>query len=114
MEVDNIDQERRKHKRKKVKIMFLIKLGRLFNGRGLLKDINRDGMCLMCPQLFKVRTTILNRDYIGESLQFMIPSERITIEGVIAWVDLKRGEGAIRITSTSDDNRWQEIYGEAQ
>ena len=59
MEVDNIDQERRKHKRKKVKIMFLIKLGRLFNGRGILKDINQHGMCLMCHDLFKVRTNIL-------------------------------------------------------
>jgi hypothetical protein len=114
MEVDSIDQERRKHKRKKVKIMFLIKLGRLFNGRGMLKDINQHGMCLMCNELFKGRTTIQSRDYIGESLQFMIPSERITIEGEIAWVNLKKGEGAIRIKSTSDDSRWQEIYDKAQ
>ena len=44
----------------------------------------------------------------------MIPSERITIEGEIAWVNLKKGVGAIRIKSTSDDNRWQEIYEKAQ
>ena len=114
MEVDNIDKERRKHKRKKVKIMFLIKIGRLFNGRGIAKDINQHGMCLICHHLFKPRIAIQSKDYIGESLQFMIPSERITIEGVIAWVDLKKGEGAIRITNTSDDNRWQEIYEKAQ
>jgi hypothetical protein len=68
----------------------------------------------MCPQLFKPRTTIQPKDYIGESLRFMIPSDGITINGVIAWVDLKKGEGAIRITSTSDDNRWQKIYEKAQ
>ena len=107
-------QERRRQKRKKVKITFLIKLGRLFNGRGFTKDINQHGMCLMCPQLFKPRTTIQPKDYIGESLRFMIPSDGITINGVIAWVDLKKGEGAIRITSTSDDNRWQKIYEKAQ
>jgi hypothetical protein len=114
MEIYNIDQERRKHKRQKVKIMFLIKLGRLFNARGVLKDINQDSMCFMCQQLFNARTNIQPKDYIGESLQFIIPSERITIDGVIVWVNLKKGEGAIRIKKTSDDNRWQEIYQKAQ
>jgi hypothetical protein len=114
MEVDNSEKERRKDKRKKVKITFLFKIGRLFNGRGFAKDINQHGMCLKCPQFFKPRTAIQSKAYIGESLRFMIPSERISIEGVIAWVDLKKGEGAIRIKSTSDDNRWKEIYEKAQ
>jgi len=113
MEAGNTGQERRRHKRKRVKIMFLIKLGKLFNARGMLKDINKDSMCLICQQLFKASTTAQPKDYIGKSLQLMIPSERITIDGVILWVNLKKGEGAIRIKSTSDDNRWQEIYEKA-
>lgn len=114
MDTDTTVQERRRQNRKKVKISFLIKVGSLFNGRGFAKDINQHGMCLRCPQLFKPRTTIQTKDFIGESLKFMIPSDGITINGVIAWVDLKKGEGAIRITSTSDDNRWQKIYEKAQ
>jgi hypothetical protein len=114
MDIENAVQERRKQKRKKIKIPFLIKVGTLFNGRGFAKDINQHGLCLMCPQLFKPRTTLQSKDYIGESLKFMIPSSGITINGVIAWVDLKKGEGAVRITSTSDDNRWQKIYEMAQ
>ncbi len=113
MEAGNTGQERRKHKRKLVKIMFLIKLGKLFNARGMLKDISKDSMCLMCQQLFKASATIQPKDYIGKSLQIMIPSENITIEGVILWVNPKKGEGAIRIKSTSDDKRWQEIYEKA-
>ena len=114
MEVDDVVHERRREKRKKVRIMFLIKIGKLFSGRGIVRDINQHGMCLIFPQFFKSRTSIHYKDYIGESLQFMIPSDRITINGVIAWVDLKKGEGAIRITSTSDYNHWQEIYEKAQ
>jgi hypothetical protein len=39
----------------------------------------------------------------------MIPTEGITINGSIVWVDLKNGEGAISILNTSDDNRWQKL-----
>jgi hypothetical protein len=109
MWVDNVIHERRIEKRKKVKIMFLIKIGRLFSGRGIVKDINQHSMRLMCPQLFKPRTTIQSNGYIGESLRVMIPSDGITINGVIARVDLKKGEGAIRISSTSDNSRWQKL-----
>jgi hypothetical protein len=38
----------------------------------------------------------------------MLPVEALTVNGIIAWVDLKRGEGAINITSTSDDEKWME------
>jgi hypothetical protein len=39
----------------------------------------------------------------------MIPSEALTVNGVLAWADFKRGEGAINITSTSDDEKWLEF-----
>ncbi len=109
MKPDEIPQERRQGIRKKVKIIFLFKLGRLFSGRGIAKDINEHGMCLACPALFKPRRSLLAKDFIGASLQVMIPSPPLTVTGVIAWVNLKRGEGAIKIMHTSDDSRWKEL-----
>ncbi len=109
MNTDETTQERRRQIRKKVKIVFLFKLGRLFNGRGIAKDINLQGMCLLCPSLFKPRRSLLAKDFIGASLQVMIPSPPVTVTGVVAWVNLKRGEGGIRVAHTSDDGLWKEL-----
>jgi hypothetical protein len=108
MGVEDTD-ERRRENRKKVKITVLLKIGVLLSGRGIAKDISEHGMCLMSPQIFKNMSTIQSKDFIGSPLRVMIPSEALTVNGVIAWVDLKKSEGAITIMSTSDDNRWQEI-----
>jgi hypothetical protein len=109
MKTDDISQERRRGIRKKVKIVFLFKLGRLFNGRGIAKDINENGMCLVCPALFKPRRSLLAKDFIGASLQVMIPSPPVTVTCVIAWVNLKKGEGGIKVALTSDDSQWKEL-----
>lgn len=109
MKPDEVHQERRREIRKKVKIVFLFKLGRLFNGRGVAKDINEHGMCLVCPALFKPRRSLMANDFIGASLKVMIPSPPLTVTGIIAWVNLKKGEGAIKIAHTSDDSKWKEL-----
>ena len=106
--------ELRREKRKKVKISILIKLGNLFTGHGITKDISKHGLRFKSLQIFRCYSNIKYKDLTGFSIRVMIPSEGITINGAIAWVDLKNGEGAIRITNTSDDNRWQEIYEKAQ
>jgi hypothetical protein len=113
MAIDDVIHERRSEKRKKVKMMFLVKIGKLYNEGGIAKDINRHGVCLICPQLFQPRTTIQPKDYIGKTLKIMFPSNGITINGVIAWVDLRKGEGAIKISRTTDDSRWQELCEKA-
>jgi hypothetical protein len=109
----DVIRERRKQARKSVKIVFLFKMGRLFTGRGFAKDINQSGMCLVCPALFNISRKLLLSDYIGSSLQVMVPAAGITINGVIAWVNLKKGEGGIKVTSTSDESRWQELCGKS-
>jgi hypothetical protein len=109
MGVDGADLERRREKRKKVKITVLLKVGVLLSGRGIAKDISEHGMCLMSPQIFKSMSTVQSKDFAGAALRVMIPSEALTVNGVIVWADLKKGEGAIKIVSTSDDGRWKEI-----
>lgn len=109
----DVVRERRKLKRKNVKIIFLFKMGRLFNGRGFAKDLHLEGMCLVCPALFKASRGIQPKDYISSSMQIMIPTANLTINGVVMWVDLKKGEGGVKVTSTTDDVRWQQICEEA-
>ena len=107
--LNEVDHERRKEKRKKVNIPILIKLGKLFSGRGIIKDISMHGIRLKSLQIFKGYNNILFKDLTGFSIRVMLPSENITINGLIVWVDLKNGEGAISIISTSDDNCWQKL-----
>jgi len=107
MPADNTDRERRHEKRKKVKITVLLKMGVLLNGRGVAKDISAHGMRLVSSQIFKTMGSFQPKDFSGAPLRIMVPSEALTINGVIAWVDLKKGEGAINITSTSDDEKWK-------
>ena len=109
MDADDAARERRKEHRKKVKITVLLKMGVLINGRGIAKDISHHGMCLVSPQIFKAMSTIQQKDFAGAPLRVMIPSEALTVNGVLAWADFKRGEGAITITSTSDDEKWLEF-----
>jgi hypothetical protein len=108
-EVNEVVHERRREKRIKVNIQILIKLGNLINGRGIVKDISLHGLRLKSIQIFKDIKNIHFKDLTGSSIRVMIPSESITINGLIAWVDMKNGEGAIKIINTSDDIRWQKL-----
>lgn len=112
MGADKAASDRRREQRKKVKITVLLKMGVLLNGRGIAKDISIHGMCLVSPQIFKVMTSIQPKDFAGAPLRIMIPTEALTVNGVIAWADLKKGEGAVQVTSTSDDDKWKEICGQ--
>jgi PilZ domain len=106
---NEVYHERRREKRKKINIPILIKLGNIFSGRGITKNISKHGLCLKSLQIFKGFNNIQFKDLTGFSIKVMIPTEGITINGSIVWVDLKNGEGAISILNTSDDNRWQKL-----
>ncbi len=109
MDSENASHERRREHRQKVKITVLLKMGVLLNGRGIARDISNHGMCLVSPQIFKAMSSVQQKEFIGAPLRVMIPAEALTVNGTLAWVDLKKGEGAISITSTSDDEKWNEF-----
>lgn len=67
-------------------------MGVLLNGRGIARDISKGGMCLVSPQIFKTMTTIQAKEFEGAPLRVMIPTEALTVNGIIAWVDLKKGK----------------------
>jgi hypothetical protein len=113
MALDDPGSERRRHQRKKVNITVLLKMGVLLNGRGVARDISTSGMRLASPQIFKGMTMIQARDFEGAALRVMIPAEGLTVNGVIAWVDLRKGEGAITVQATSDDAKWRRLSGDS-
>ena len=109
MDTGDAAPDRRREHREKVKITVLLKMGVLLNGRGMAQDISRHGMRLVSPQIFKVMSSVQQKDFIGAPLKIMLPVEALTVNGNIAWVDLKKCEGAITITSTSDDEKWMKF-----
>lgn len=106
----DVIRDRRRQDRKSVKIVFLFKMGRMFNGRGFVKDITSQGLCIVCPGLFSLSRKIPPGDYIGSTIQIMIPSATVAIGGTVVWADLKKGEGGVKVTTVSDEVRWKELY----
>lgn len=105
-------QEKRKHSRKSVKITALLKMGVYLSGRGFAKDISQGGMCLVAPNIFKFIKSQQIQDYIGTHLRVMFPSPSLTVNGIVVRIDIKKGEGALSITSTSDDQLWLKMCSE--
>jgi hypothetical protein len=104
--------EQRRQKRKKVKITALLKMGIYLSGRGYAKDISRNGMCLVAPNLFKFIKPSQLGDYIGAHIRIMFPAHSLTVTGTIVRIDTLQGEGALSITGTSDDESWKQICSE--
>ena len=102
-------QEKRRHNRKSVKITALLKMGVYLSGRGFAKDISESGMCLVAPSIFKFMKPQQIQEYIGTHLRVMFPAQSLTVQGTLVRIDTKNGEGALSITTTSDDSLWQQI-----
>jgi len=102
-------REKRRHERRKVKITALLKMGIYLSGRGYAKDISLSGMCLVAPSLFKFIKSSQLSDYLGSHIRVMFPSHSLTVTGTVVRIDTAKGEGALSITSTSDDSAWKEI-----
>jgi hypothetical protein len=114
MGTDAFDQERRSEERKQISVFFLVRIGQIFKARGVIKDMNTRGACLKCPELFRPRINIQAGDFVDSRIKISIPSKGLTVDGTIAWVNLKQGEGALRVTGTSDRERWVHLYEEGQ
>jgi len=112
MTADNGMQEKRKHRRKRVKILALLKMGIYINGRGYAKDISKNGMCLVAPNIFQFMKQSQISDSIGSHIRIMFPSQNLTINGTLIRIDPAKGEGALAITGTSDDAAWEKICTE--
>jgi hypothetical protein len=105
-------QEKRKHERKAVKIIALLKMGVYLSGRGYAKDISVGGMCLIAPNIFKFMKPAQVQEHIGTHLKVMFPSQSLTVNGILVRIDSRKGEGALVVKNTSNDSVWQKICSE--
>lgn len=105
-------REKRKHSRKKVKIIALLKMGIYLNGRGYARDISKSGMCLVAPNIFKLIKPAQMSDYIGANIKIMFPSQSLTVNGTLVRINPAKGEGAVSITGTTDDEAWAKLCSE--
>lgn len=112
MEIEDRAPDKRRHKRKNVKIMALLKMGMYLNGRGYVKDIAMGGMCVVAPSVFQFMKQAQANDHVGSRIKVMFPAESLTVIGALVRIDPVRGEGALSVTSTSDDEAWRRICAE--
>lgn len=112
MESQGTVQEKRKHNRKRVKITALLKMGIHLSGRGYAKDVSKSGMCLVAPSVFQfIRQSQIN-DFLGAHIRVMFPAQSLTVNGTLVRVEPAKGEGALLITSTSNDSAWETLCTE--
>jgi hypothetical protein len=112
MELNEMNKERRKHNRKKVKFTALLKMGIHLNGRGYARDVSEIGLCLVAPGIFQhIRSTQLN-NYLGAHVSVMFPAQSLTVNGTIVRIDTAKGEGGVHVTSTSNDSAWEKLNQE--
>lgn len=109
---ENSFLEKRKHKRKAVKITALLKMGMYLNGRGYAKDISLGGICLVAPTIFQFMKQSQLSDYIGTNVRIMFPSQSLTVNGTLVRINQAKGEGGLSITSTSNDELWKRMCSE--
>ncbi len=109
MPTDFTGHEKRKHGRKKVKIIALLKMGIYLNGRGYARDVSKTGMCLVAPKIFQFIKPTQMSDYIGANIKVMFPSQSLTVNGTLVRISPAKGEAALIITGTSDDEAWEKL-----
>jgi len=102
-------QEKRRHRRKSVKIVSLLKMGVYLSCRGYARDISIGGMCLVAPNLFKLTKQSQVSEYIGAHIKIVFPSPSLTVNGTIVWISHAKGEAGLTITSTSNDELWKQM-----
>jgi hypothetical protein len=109
MESNDEYQERRRHHRKKVKFTVLLKMGSHLNGRGYVKDVCTNSLCIVAPNVFQfIKPTQMN-DYLGAHVKVMFPAQSLTVTGTLVRLDPPKGEGALVVTGTSLDSAWESI-----
>ena len=107
MEPGDMNEERRRYVRKKVKVTALLKMGVHLNGRGYTKDVCRGGMCLVAPGMFQFIKPAQMSDFLGAHVKVMFPAQSLTVSCTLVRLDLSKGECGLLVTGSSNDEAWE-------
>jgi hypothetical protein len=104
-------EDRRKNRRKKIKIDVQLKVGINVKGSGYTQDISLDGVLIKSPEIFCYFKPELAHAFQDADVIMSFPEEGVTIKGKVIRIDASKEELAIRISRKSNENTWKMICG---
>ncbi|HQP31622.1 MAG TPA: PilZ domain-containing protein [Deltaproteobacteria bacterium] len=104
--------ERRRHKRKRIELMALIKVGIIHQGRGHTKDISLNGIWVENRTIFAHMRPNRIPELINTQIKISFPQESLTVMGKIVRIDHAKGDIALEVVQTTNDETWKKICGE--
>jgi len=105
--------ERRRHKRKQIDMLALIKVGIIHQGRGHTKDISLNGIWVENRTIFAHMRPNRIPELINPQIKGSFPQETLTVMGKIVRIDHNKGDIALEVVQTTNDAVWKKICGEA-
>lgn len=103
--------QRRRHRRKHVDMLALIKVGSIHQGRGHTKDISLKGILVENKTIFAHIRPNRVPELINTQIKISFPQESLTVAGKIVRLDHAHGDIAIEIVNTTNDEVWKKICG---
>jgi hypothetical protein len=108
MELAGVDnKEKRKHQRKQVRHLALVKIGSNLFGRGYTKDISLSGICLESVSIFRLIKPARVNDLVGLSISAQFAESQLTVNGTVVRIDSQNGQTAVVISDTTDNPLWE-------
>ena len=104
---EDVTDEKRKHQRKKIRHLALVKIGSNLFGRGYTTDISLGGICLESVSIFRLIKPSRVNNLIGLSICTQFADSQLTVNGKVLRLNPSKGETAIMITGTTDDALWE-------
>ena len=104
--------ERRRYKRKRIEMLALIKVGIIHQGRGHTKDISLKGIWIENRTIFAHMRPNRIPELINTQIKISFPQESLTVMGKIVRIDHAKGDIALEVIQTTNDEVWKKICGE--
>ena len=107
MKTYNMFDDRRRNLRKNIKIDVQLKIGIHLKGPGYTHNISPNGLVIKSPEIFCFFKPELAHAFENADMTVTFSDESLTVQGTIVRIDTSKEELAVRITQTSNDNRWK-------
>jgi hypothetical protein len=103
--------QRRRHKRKRIDILALIKVGTIHQGRGYTKDISMKGVLVENRTIFAHIRPNRIPELMNTQVRISFPEQSLTVQGKVVRLDQAQGNIAVEVVSTTNDEAWKKICG---
>jgi hypothetical protein len=101
--------ERRRYKRKRIDMLALIKVGIIHQGRGHTRDISLKGIWVENRTIFARMRPNRIPELLNTQIKISFPQQTLTVMGKIVRIDHLKGDIALEVVQTSNDETWKKI-----